>query len=209
MAGLCVYFGCTGTPQPPRQYCAKHLRQMNRRQKRIVKKRKDEGVCVSCGKRPQFWGVRCIICRQGPKSNPLPLAARRALRSFREAERKFEIEQRQARARCAVRKLLASGDIKGERATALKLYAGVEGGRWLNGPQVAKFLGISRERVRQLLYPSKMILSEMLSGDVPWKPLSPKAARRRSVGHRLKQARSAHHELSRKNLYSRSFETKK
>ena len=173
--GLCGYFGCSARPQPTRHYCVKHLRQMARKIKKIVQKRKDEGLCVSCGKRPQFWGVRCIICRQTLKSHPLPLAARRALRSYREAEQKLEIEQREAKARCAVRKMLATGNVQGDRATALKLYAGLDTGQWLNGREVAKLMGISRERVRQLLYPCKVILSEMLDGDVPWKPLAPKA----------------------------------
>jgi hypothetical protein len=96
------------------------------------------------------------------------------LRLYRKAERKFEIEQRQAQARCAIRKLLARRDLNGDHAKALRLYAGLDTDHWRTGVEVGKLMGISRERVRQLLYPSKVILAEMLGGNVPWKPLTPK-----------------------------------
>ena len=56
--------------------------------------------------------------------HPLPFGARRALRLYREAEHEREREQIEVEARHAVRKLLASGDINGDAAKALGLYAG-------------------------------------------------------------------------------------
>lgn len=175
-AGMCGYFGCAAKPLPGKTYCRTHLKRMSKCQSQRLKTRKRDGLCIVCGSRPQFWGLKCVICRQTGRTHPLPHGARRALRAFRDAEVKLELEQREAKARYAVRKILASGDISGARARALRLYAGLAQGRWRNGVEVAKLMGISRERVRQLLYPSKVILSEMLGGDVPWKPLSRKTA---------------------------------
>jgi hypothetical protein len=173
--GRCVYFGCPANAAVGRRYCRAHLDEMNDRKKKRSAKRKKSGLCVSCGKLPQFWGVCCVVCRRALKQNSLPFGVKRAIRLFREAENKFEVESRETRARLAVRKLLASKEVCGIRAKALELYAGLDSGKWRDGAQVSKLMGISRERVRQLLQPSKLILTETLKGDVPWK-----AARTRS-----------------------------
>src|SRR5215510_6294469 len=160
--GLCIYFGCPRRRHPGRVSCLKHLQRSARDVKRIKDERKRQGLCAHCGKRPGFWGIDCIVCRQLKTKHPLPYGARRVLRMYREAEKKFEAECREAKARCAVRKLLARGDITGPRARALELYAGLDHGAWRTYAHVGKLMKISRERVRQLLYPSKVILTEML-----------------------------------------------
>ena len=172
MEGRCAYFGCRNQPEAGRVSCLKHLESAAREVKRIKDERKRQGLCANCGKRPGFWGIDCILCRQLKTKHPLPYGARRALRMYREAEKKFEAECREAKARCAVRKLLARGDITGPRARALELYAGLDHGAWRTYAHVGKLMKISRERVRQLLYPSKVILTEMLNGDVPWSPFT-------------------------------------
>jgi hypothetical protein len=141
-----------------------------------VLERKAKGLCIYCGERPQFWSVRCVVCRQLVVRNKhsLPFGARRALRLYREAERKRDFEQRQLEARFSIRKLLATGTIRGDFARALKLYAGLDDGAWRTYSQVANVMHISKERVRQLLYPSKIILAEMLGRNAPWPPLNTK-----------------------------------
>jgi hypothetical protein len=97
------------------------------------------------------------------------------LRLYREAERLFELEQRQAHARFAIRKLLAAGEVTGDREKALRLYAGLDAGHWRTYQEVGRLMNLSKERVRQLLNPSKAILTRMLAGNVPWKSLIVKA----------------------------------
>ena len=144
---------------------------MSQRNKKRCQTRKDKGLCIHCGLRPQFWGVRCLLCRQQftPGQNKLPRGLRRALQSYRQAEELFELEQRQVRTRFVIRKLLAMEDITGAPARALRLYAGIEDGSWRTYEQVGQMMHLSKERVRQLLRPSKIILTELLDGKVPWK----------------------------------------
>jgi hypothetical protein len=120
-----------------------------------------------CGERPQFWGVRCVICRQRFAKHSLPFGARRALRLYHEAEEQYEAECKQAEARFAVRKLLARGEIKGNAAKALGLYAGVDDGKWRTYSEVGEAMHISKEWVRRLLAPAKVTLAPILGHHVP------------------------------------------
>jgi len=168
-AGVCVAFGCSAFPKYSRLYCGKHLQRMSKENRKRIRNRKEQGLCIYCGVRPQFWGVRCIICRQHFVKGPLPFGARRALRLYREAETDFKLELLQATARFGIRKLLASGDIKGQQAKALRLYAGLDRGRWRTYTEVGKLMHITKERVRQLLKPSKILLADLLGNETPWK----------------------------------------
>ena len=174
VAGLCAYSGCPAAAATTHSYCSKHLQAMGAWRKKVVKKRKEEGLCAYCGTRRSFWGVHCIICRQKFIKNPLPPGARRALRLYREAEQKLELELTEARARFEIRKLLASGNIKGDHAKALRLYAGTNvsrGSRWRTYQEVGQLMHLSKERVRQLLKPSKIIIADKLADKVPWRPV--------------------------------------
>jgi hypothetical protein len=144
---------------------------MSRRANERYEKRTNEALCIYCGLLPQFWGVRCVICRQLWAKHPLPFGARRALRLYREAESKREDEQVEVEARHAVRKLLAIGDVNGKHAKALRLYAGVDNGKWRTYAEVGKVMHISKERVRQLLVPPKITLALILGDRVPWRPM--------------------------------------
>jgi hypothetical protein len=169
--GLCAYFGCSQSAEVGRTLCHTHLKRMARESRKRIKTRKRQGLCIACGNRPQFWGLRCVICRAVSKQNVLPRGARRALRLYREAERKFEIEQTQIQTRFAVRKLLAAAEINGAHAKAFRLYTGLDRNILRTYAEVGKLMRISRERVRQLLYPSKVSLARMLDENIPWKPL--------------------------------------
>jgi hypothetical protein len=109
-------------------HCRKHLGSMSKANRQRVRERKAKGICIYCGERPQFWSVRCLICRQllVKHKDALPWGARRALRLYRDAERRHQIEGQQTQARFAVRKLLATQTITGNYARALRLYAGVD-----------------------------------------------------------------------------------
>src|SRR5258706_12637052 len=115
-SGLCTSSGCHARVELPNTRCRKHLAEMSRRNKEQYAKRMREGLCIYCGERPPFWGVRCVICRQLWARHPLPYGARRALRLYREAERKRRQEQVEVEARHAARKLLAGGGVNGAAA---------------------------------------------------------------------------------------------
>jgi hypothetical protein len=170
-AGLCTSTGCREEPDYGHTHCREHLQEMSKRNKKQYRNRMRKGLCFYCGTRPGFWGVHCIICRQRFAQDPLPLGARRALRLYSEAEREREREQIEVEARRAVRKLLASGDIKGKRAEALRLYAGLDGGRWRACIEVAKVMNTSKQNVHQLLLPPKLTLARLLGDNVPWRPV--------------------------------------
>lgn len=173
--GLCGYSGCSADAAAGHKYCSRHLAQMSKKNQRRWNSRKRRGICIQCGLRPQFWGVRCVVCRQlfSRNKDPLPVGARRALKLYREAELLFELEQRQVHARFAIRKLLSGGGITGDRARALYLFGGLDTGAWRTQLEVASLMNLSHERVRQLLYHSKLTVSRMLDGEVPWKVSTP------------------------------------
>lgn len=131
----------------------------------------NNGLCTYCGQWPQFWGLKCIFCRDLLTEDPLPTGARRALRLHRIREARHLQQEIENEARRVVKDLLATKTVTGKYATALRLYAGVDSRKWRSYAQVAKIMHLSRERVRQLLLPSKSILSFQLSGCVPWAPV--------------------------------------
>ena len=151
--GLCGYGRCTNQAEGAHTLCQKHLRLVAERAKERLAQRRAQGLCTYCGERPQFWGRNCIICRQVFATDPLPFGARRALRLHREAEVKLVLKQKQRE----VAKLLATGRVEGKQAEALRLYMGLDKGRPRSYAEVGKLMKLSRERVRQLLLPFKLI----------------------------------------------------
>jgi DNA-directed RNA polymerase sigma subunit (sigma70/sigma32) len=95
------------------------------------------------------------------------LGARRALRLYRKAEAERDLEHAQVEARLAARKLLATGDITGKRARALRLYTGIEDGKWRTYKEVGQVMGITSQAVSQLLLPSKIVLERILADRSP------------------------------------------
>src|SRR6266446_2665938 len=87
-AGLCTKTGCAAKAASGHTHCGQHLQRMSRDNKERYERRADQALCIYCGERPQFWGVRCLICRQRFAQHPLPLGARRALRLYREDAKK-------------------------------------------------------------------------------------------------------------------------
>ena len=167
LAGLCAFAGCPAKAEVGHTRCAKHLVLMCQKQKAQYESRVRESLCVYCGERPGFWGLRCIICRQRFSKDPLPLGARRALRLYRKAEAERDLEHAQVEARLAARKLLATGDITGKRARALRLYTGIEDGKWRTYKEVGQVMGITSQAVSQLLLPSKIVLERILADRSP------------------------------------------
>src|SRR5687768_5895538 len=95
---LCIYGRCTARADAAHAQCQNHLRLMAKRARERLAQRKAQGLCTYCGERPQFWGRKCIRCRQVSAANPLPFGARRALRLYREAEARVVREQKQKEA---------------------------------------------------------------------------------------------------------------
>ena len=168
-AGLCCYGTCTSQTTADHTLCQSHLSRMSRQKLTIYEYRKNQKRCRTCGVRPQFWGMRCIICRELVTKNPLPRGARRALREYRKLEsRKVQNEARE-RFRNAARELIAGGSLKVKEQEALRYYLGLNDNEWRTHQQVADLMNVSAERVRQLLLPSKKLLSMLVGTTTPWR----------------------------------------
>ena len=170
-AGLCSHGRCPARADPGHTHCQTHLqtmavRALERRNDRIA-----QSLCIHCGVRPPFWGRRCVICRQDFAKHPLPYGARRALRLYRQAEERRRLELIRKEAQVEARKLLASGRADGKAGETLRLYMGLDDGKWLSYRQIGGLLNLSGEFVRQLLLPAKIALSQTLSNRIPWRPL--------------------------------------
>jgi DNA-directed RNA polymerase sigma subunit (sigma70/sigma32) len=76
------------------------------------------------------------------------------------------LEQIQGDARAASIDLLDSKKVRGNRAEALRLYAGVDSGKWRTYKEVGTRMKLCVERVRQLLLPSKLMLARTLCNRV-------------------------------------------
>ncbi len=163
--GLCGYGRCAKQAAPGHAQCEEHLQKMLKRAVERREERKQQKLCVECGKLPQFWGNRCIMCRTEHK-NPLPYAARRALRRYRQAEAKREAEKCYHQLRAATVRLLTSNEVKGKSAEALRLWVGLDRKTGRSYRQVGALIGLSGERVRQLLVPSRLILKSLVSNSL-------------------------------------------
>lgn len=135
----------------------------------IYKRRGEQKLCMRCGKRPQFWCKRCVICRQVVAKDPLPRGAREALRRFRAREAKCLQENSREKVRVDGRRLIAGGTLTEREAEALQLYLGLEDDGWRTYKQVAQLMQVTAERVRQLLLPSKAALALSLAEKIPWR----------------------------------------
>lgn len=158
-AGLCGYGYCSKNPESGHAVCATHRTKMCRRAAERRKEREASGICSGCGKLPQFWGKKCILCRQLYTKDPLPAGAKRALREYRRAEAKGEQNHRDEVELHTILELIGSRRITGDAREVLRLYAGIEFGKRRTYGEVGKLMNLSRERVRQLLLPAKMALT--------------------------------------------------
>lgn len=172
-AGLCTYGACPELPKEGHSQCPMHLQLMRNSEKERRNKRIAKGLCTRCGELPRFWGLKCVLCRQIVAGDPLPAGARKALRQYRMEQAKQLQRSVEDDTRAAVIDLLSKGTVSGKHAEALRLYAGVKTHEWRTYEEVGKIMRLTKERVRQLLVPSKVMLSEQLSGRVPWATSKP------------------------------------
>jgi DNA-binding transcriptional regulator YiaG len=98
----------------------------------------------------------------------LPFGARRALRVYREAEERARETRVLEDARIAAMTLLKGGKVERKQAEALRLYMAFGRSRLRTYKEIGTMMKISKERVRQLLLPTKVTLGATLSGHVPW-----------------------------------------
>lgn len=156
LAGVCSHGRCIAPTAAGRVRCKKHLRDMSGLANRRLLRFKADHRCTYCGQRPQFWGKRCIICRQLFSGNPLPRAVRRLIREYLAKEAQAQTTESLQRVRLAGGKLIADGKVTGRRAEALRLYVGLDGYQSTRSyREVGQLMNISGERVRQLLQESK------------------------------------------------------
>ena len=140
-----------------------------------------KGLCVTCGKRQQFWGIRCVICRERYAQSPLPGSLLKAIRHHRRADSREESKQIREKIRAASRVLLNKGLVSGKEALALKLYVGLDGGQWRTYREVAKIMNVSFERIRQLLVPAKSAMEAALGRKIPWRHLASTRKRPKAI----------------------------
>lgn len=182
VAGLCSSGACSAKAKAGYTLCDSHLRQMLRNVTDLYKRRAEQRLCLRCGSRPQFWGKRCVICRQMVSKDPLPRGARAALRKYRALEQQGSVEARREAVRIAARELIARGGLKEGEKEAVRLYFGLEDNAWRTLEQVAQLMHVSAQRVYQLLMPSKTILASSLA-NAPWR--SAKRTRKRGISVEL------------------------
>jgi hypothetical protein len=160
--GLCTFGYCLEAAEPGRVQCRHHLQKMVDQALKIRTQRIASEVCVSCGRRPPFWGRRCILCRRAQSNNPLPRGARRALREFRKQEVLREKERVRADVCKAALEVIGSQRLDAKSVRALSLWVGLDRVEGRSYRQVGRLMNISGERVRQLLKPAKAALTETL-----------------------------------------------
>ncbi len=170
-AGICSWGHCPAETELAHTHCRKHLQAMSGRAIKRLGDRIAQGLCIYCGERPQFWGRTCVICRELFFRDPLPRGAKQALRLHREAEAQRLHEQIEKDASAAALELLSSKRVRGKQAEALRLYAGIDNGKWRTYREVCRLMNLSRQRVYQLLLPSLRTLRSRLSDRVPWRHL--------------------------------------
>jgi len=156
--GLCGYGNCGASPAPGRSKCKKHLKVMSARAKEQRAVRIVEGMCVTCGLRPKFWGRKCLVCRQRATNDLFPKRALQAIRQFLDSEEARQQKTRDAALRASAKELLAPLNLGDRQQQALRLYLGLDGKDRRTYQQVGQLMQLSPERVRQLLLPSKRIL---------------------------------------------------
>lgn len=183
LAGLCCYGRCSAKAKEGATFCQRHLRRMVRQVSGLYKRRITQKLCFRCGLRPQFWGKRCVICRQLVAQDPLPRGARQALREYRQSEEHCAADERREGVRRAAQELLTKTDITERQKEALRLCFGIDDKAWRTHRQVAQLMGVSPERVRQLLLPSKAALAQAFMGNTPWR--SAKHSRQRRFARKL------------------------
>lgn len=139
--GLCEYFGCLDPPKEGHTSCQTHLKKMLAYSLELRAKRIRAKACIDCGKRPQWWTLRCVMCRANISSG-LPAGALRALRQYRRFE---AINERREKAEEAVALL------SNERERRIfTLRHGLSDGVDRTLEEIGVELEITRERVRQI-----------------------------------------------------------
>lgn len=180
-AGRCAYGSCREAVEPGHSQCRAHLNRMCERALKRRTERVAQGLCICCGKRAQFWGRKCIVCRPVRSNNPLPYGARTALRRFRKLEAIKENQILLAESRAAICELLKSNTVKPKFADVIRLYAGIDDGKCRSYREVGRLMNMSGERVRQILRDANVPLAmSRPAGKVrPWCALSIRAERKR------------------------------
>jgi hypothetical protein len=156
-SGLCTATGCPRKSAGGHTHCCEHLRMMSRQHKKRYADRQRESLCIYCGERPGFWGVRCLICRQRFSKDVLPPSARKVLHSYYEIEKKRDIEHARVEARFQARKLLLTNQLTAVQAKALSLFVGNANGAWRTYDEVARLMRLSKQRVHKVLQPLKAV----------------------------------------------------
>lgn len=85
-AGLCTTSPCPNPPKPGHVMCQEHLNAMLVASKERRQRRRQAQLCGDCGTRPQWFGVRCVLCRSKYTKSPLPVGAIRAINEYRRNE---------------------------------------------------------------------------------------------------------------------------
>jgi len=150
--GLCTWGGCPEPAATDRVLCEEHLlrnRIYVRDRHRMFQSR---GLCRNCGKRPAITTVYCLVCRQG--KDPLTRAMRKALKEVRVQELIQRNEAWLNVQRAKARTFLQEMELADSQSFCIEAYWGLDG---IHSPltlaQIGEGLGLTRERIRQLIKP--------------------------------------------------------
>jgi ribosomal protein S27AE len=121
--------------------CQKHLDEMLAYSNERRKARKKAKVCIECGDAPQWFGLRCVLCRARYVKGALSLGAIKALKKYRRNE---AIADRRREA-IKARELLTN---RAKEVISLR-HGLVDGFDW-SLEEIGQKFSCTRERIRQI-----------------------------------------------------------
>ncbi len=139
--GLCQYGKCPNTPKEDRTMCEKHLQYLRDSAARLRSHRRDNSLCVECGRESRYGQARCENCRLAKTSRP----PRPVIKEQRAEEHLKEQQRKHSEYNAVFSKLNLVNDWRSRYILLCRFGIGKKTLR-----ELGEKLGITRERVRQI-----------------------------------------------------------
>ncbi len=139
--GLCQHGKCPNIPKKDHTLCEKHLQQLRDNAATVRHHRRDNGLCVQCGKESKYGQARCENCRLAKTSRP----PRPVIKEQKEEEHLKQLQKKLTTYNLVVSKLNLLHDWRSQYVLLCRF--GVEK-QTLR--EVGEKLGITRQRVCQI-----------------------------------------------------------
>lgn len=129
--------------------CTRHLKRLLRYTEMRRSQRIKAKLCIDCANMPQFWGLRCVICRQRHSVGVLPPGARKALAKYRQRD---TVAVRVQQAQVAVDRLKTYNPrlISPHAVEILTMRHGLSDHIDRTLEEVGAAFSVTRERIRQI-----------------------------------------------------------